>query len=339
MKCSSIGGRTWLDAPRRPAGRHKRLKEDDFVGGFRVSYRLEKVALWLGSESLTTFDEPDGSRSCSRVSRRRGRSSRGFPSRGWTSWSRSRTPVHLARRQGKGPRRQGAHSHTVSTVGARTAKPRRAFHQAPGHESPSPSIRWRSSSTISPGSAGTDGRRIEANVFATSRRTWRPSPRVQPSPCRRSMATAAVARSWAPSGSTGRMSGVNGRSDWSCSRISRRWARRRMTALPSCGCPRDCMTRWNGSSARRFRSSPREVATSNSSSARTGAGRRNFLKALAQWASERGCVTAYVDCQRPFESLVETYRAIAAGMTPPGTNNLFATTRDYQNHRGAVSLD
>ena len=57
-----------------------------------------------------------------------------------------------------------------------------------------------------------------------------------------------------------------------------------------------------------------------------GRGKTHFLKALAQWASERGCVTAYVDCQRPFESLVETYRAIAAGMTPPGTNNLFALT-------------
>ena len=57
-----------------------------------------------------------------------------------------------------------------------------------------------------------------------------------------------------------------------------------------------------------------------------GRGKTHFLKALAQWASERGCVTAYVDCQRPFESLVETYRAIAAGMTPPGTQKFFATT-------------
>ena len=57
-----------------------------------------------------------------------------------------------------------------------------------------------------------------------------------------------------------------------------------------------------------------------------GRGKTHFLKALAQWASERGCGTAYVDCQRPFESLVETYRAIAAGMTPPGTHRFFATT-------------
>ena len=57
-----------------------------------------------------------------------------------------------------------------------------------------------------------------------------------------------------------------------------------------------------------------------------GRGKTHFLKALAQWASERGCVTAYVDCQRPFESLVETYRAIALGMTPPGIHKFFATT-------------
>ena len=57
-----------------------------------------------------------------------------------------------------------------------------------------------------------------------------------------------------------------------------------------------------------------------------GRGKTHFLKALGQWASERGCVTAYVDCQRPFESLVETYRVIAAGMTPPGTHKFFATT-------------
>ena len=57
-----------------------------------------------------------------------------------------------------------------------------------------------------------------------------------------------------------------------------------------------------------------------------GRGKTHFLKALAQCASQRGCVTAYVDCQRPFESLVETYRAIAAGMTPPGTHKFFATT-------------
>ena len=57
-----------------------------------------------------------------------------------------------------------------------------------------------------------------------------------------------------------------------------------------------------------------------------GRGKTHFLKAVAQWAAERGCVTAYVDCQRPLESQVETYRAIAAGMTPPGTHTFFATS-------------
>ena len=56
-----------------------------------------------------------------------------------------------------------------------------------------------------------------------------------------------------------------------------------------------------------------------------GRGKTHFLKALAQWTSDRGCVTAYVDCQSPFESLVETYRAIASGMMPPGTQKLFAS--------------
>lgn len=57
-----------------------------------------------------------------------------------------------------------------------------------------------------------------------------------------------------------------------------------------------------------------------------GRGKTHFLKALATWANQRGCVTAYVDGQRPFESLAETYRAIANCMAPPGTPKLYATT-------------
>ena len=60
-----------------------------------------------------------------------------------------------------------------------------------------------------------------------------------------------------------------------------------------------------------------------------GRGKTHFLKALAQRARERGFVTAYVDCQEnesPFQSLRETYRAIAAGMTPPETRRFFATS-------------
>ena len=59
-----------------------------------------------------------------------------------------------------------------------------------------------------------------------------------------------------------------------------------------------------------------------------GRGKTHFLKALSQWARERGFVTAYVDCQEnrsPFASLVETYRAIASSMTPPGTHRFFST--------------
>lgn len=59
-----------------------------------------------------------------------------------------------------------------------------------------------------------------------------------------------------------------------------------------------------------------------------GRGKTHFLKALAQRARKYGFVTAYVDCQEnwsPFASLVETYRAIAASMTPPGTHRFFST--------------
>ena len=55
-----------------------------------------------------------------------------------------------------------------------------------------------------------------------------------------------------------------------------------------------------------------------------GRGKTHFLKALAQWATDRDCVTAYVDTQRPFESLMGTYRAIAGAMTPPGVRRFFA---------------
>lgn len=60
-----------------------------------------------------------------------------------------------------------------------------------------------------------------------------------------------------------------------------------------------------------------------------GRGKTHFLKALSQWALERGFVTVYVDCQEnqsPFGSLIETYRAIAAAMTPGGTHRFFGTS-------------
>ena len=57
-----------------------------------------------------------------------------------------------------------------------------------------------------------------------------------------------------------------------------------------------------------------------------GRGKTHYLKALAQWARTRGFVTAYVDRQSPFASLIETYRAIADAMTPPATRSFFGTT-------------
>lgn len=60
-----------------------------------------------------------------------------------------------------------------------------------------------------------------------------------------------------------------------------------------------------------------------------GRGKTHFLKALSQCALQRGFVTAYVDCQEnqsPFKSLIETYRAIAATMTPSGKHQFLGTS-------------
>jgi len=60
-----------------------------------------------------------------------------------------------------------------------------------------------------------------------------------------------------------------------------------------------------------------------------GRGKTHFLKALAQRARECGFATAFVDCQdnqSPFQSLMETYRAIAESMTPPAQGRLFSTS-------------
>ena len=50
-----------------------------------------------------------------------------------------------------------------------------------------------------------------------------------------------------------------------------------------------------------------------------GQGKTHFLKAVSCLARARDFVTSYVDCQdrAPFDSLVETYRAIVDGMVPP----------------------
>lgn len=56
-----------------------------------------------------------------------------------------------------------------------------------------------------------------------------------------------------------------------------------------------------------------------------GRGKTHFLKAIGEWARLHGCVISYVDSQRPFESLVDTYRAITANMVPPGRQQVDAT--------------
>ena len=78
----------------------KRLKEDDFVGGFQVSYRLEKVTLRLGSELLTTFDEPDGTSLFSRLQQERSKLE-GFPFARLDFIESFKDAIHLARQQGK----------------------------------------------------------------------------------------------------------------------------------------------------------------------------------------------------------------------------------------------
>lgn len=52
-----------------------------------------------------------------------------------------------------------------------------------------------------------------------------------------------------------------------------------------------------------------------------GRGKTHYLKAVLQRARKQGFVTAYVNCdsgRSPFQSLEETYRAIASSMAPPG---------------------
>lgn len=78
----------------------KRLKEYDFAGGFQVSYKLEQVTLRLGSEALTTFDEPDGASLFSRLQAERSKLE-GFPFARPDFIESIKDAIHLARRQGK----------------------------------------------------------------------------------------------------------------------------------------------------------------------------------------------------------------------------------------------
>ena len=56
----------------------RRLKDYDYVNGFRVNYKQERVTLILGSERLDVFDEVDGTRLFSRIKEARGKLE-GFP--------------------------------------------------------------------------------------------------------------------------------------------------------------------------------------------------------------------------------------------------------------------
>ena len=78
----------------------KRLKEYDFVGGFRVSYKLDQVTLRLGSETLMTFDELDGTNLFSRLQEERSKLE-GFPFARSDFIESIKDAIHLARRQGK----------------------------------------------------------------------------------------------------------------------------------------------------------------------------------------------------------------------------------------------
>ena len=78
----------------------KRLKEHDFVGGFQVNYKLERVTLRMGSESLTTFDEPDGASLFARLQQEKSKLE-GFPFARSDFIESIKDAIHLARRQGK----------------------------------------------------------------------------------------------------------------------------------------------------------------------------------------------------------------------------------------------
>ena len=77
-----------------------------------------------------------------------------------------------------------------------------------------------------------------------------------------------------------------------------------------------------------------------------GRGKTHYLKAVLQRARKQGFVTAYVNCdsgRSPFQSLEETYRAIASSMAPPaGTGGVGSivealyVTRDTAERRMLV---
>ncbi len=77
----------------------KRLKEYDYVGGFRVNYKLERVTLVLGSELLTTFEETDGGSLFSRIQEEKSKLDE-FPFARDAFIETIKTAIHIARCHG-----------------------------------------------------------------------------------------------------------------------------------------------------------------------------------------------------------------------------------------------
>lgn len=75
----------------------KRLREHDFVGGFQVDYKSERVTLRLGSEPLASFNEPDGASLFSRLQTERSKLDE-FPFARLDFIESIKDAIHLARR-------------------------------------------------------------------------------------------------------------------------------------------------------------------------------------------------------------------------------------------------
>lgn len=78
----------------------KRLAKYDYVRGFQVDYKLERVTLSLGSESLTAFNEPDGAGLFSRLKEERLKLDK-FPFNRQGFIESMKGAIYLAKRQGK----------------------------------------------------------------------------------------------------------------------------------------------------------------------------------------------------------------------------------------------
>ena len=78
----------------------KRLKNYDYVAGFRVNYKHERVSLLLGTESLPSFKEEDGARLFARLREEREKLD-SFPFVRQDFFESIKDAVQLAQRQGK----------------------------------------------------------------------------------------------------------------------------------------------------------------------------------------------------------------------------------------------